>query len=301
MKLLTFSTDKYPNPRIGVLRGEDIVDVGSAALQAGIELVFDSSDMTSLIQSGQAGLDQVKQLLDQYQTGTGEPTEVKIHAPIPNLKKNIFCVGWNYVEHYDEGEQVRQTGQDMPTNPTFFSKATTTLNTASGDVSCDPALSGKFDWEVELGVIIGKTGKSIPEENAMDHIFGYTVINDITVRNAQKFHGGQWFKGKSYDGTCPMGPYIVTADEIADPQDLPLICRVNDVVKQDSSTKYMYFKIPQLIASLSWGLTIEAGDILSTGTPPGVGFARNPPEYLQPGDVVECEIPGIGKTSNKMI
>lgn len=131
----------------------------------------------------------------------------------------------------------------------------------------------------------------------MDHVFGYTVVNDISARNLQKRHGGQWFKGKSLDGTCPFGPWIVTADEV-NPNDLRVITRVNGETKQDSSTKYFYFKIPKLIEQLSLGMTLEPGDILSTGTPQGVGFARTPPEYLRPGDIVETEIVGIGLMRN---
>jgi 2-keto-4-pentenoate hydratase/2-oxohepta-3-ene-1,7-dioic acid hydratase in catechol pathway len=150
---------------------------------------------------------------------------------------------------------------------------------------------------VELGVIIGKTGKNISEADAMKHVFGYTVINDVTWRDVQRRHGGQWHKGKSFDGTCPMGPCIVTADSL-DWGNLHVTCRVNGVVKQDSSTRHMYFKVPRLIAELSQGMTLEAGDIISSGTPEGVGFARTPPEFMKPGDLLETEIEGIGTMRN---
>lgn len=300
MKLLTFSTTAYPVPRIGVMRGDDIVDLEIAAMLAGATLRFDPTNMISLIEAGEDGLDQVRELLDVYATGIPDAVQTDIHAPIPRPRKNVVCVGWNYAEHFQEGERVRQTGDDMPEHPTFFTKANTAVNGPFDNITCDPALSGKFDWEVELGVIIGKQGKNILEEDSMDHVFGYTIINDVSVRNAQRAHGGQWFKGKSFDGTCPMGPYIVTKDEI-DPFDLPMICRVNDVVKQESNTSYMYFGISRLIAELSWGMTLEPGDIISTGTPPGVGFARNPPEYLQPGDIMETEIVGLGMMRNRMV
>jgi 2-keto-4-pentenoate hydratase/2-oxohepta-3-ene-1,7-dioic acid hydratase in catechol pathway len=301
VKLLTFSTASHPTPRIGVLANEtDIVDVGAAALGSGLELAFDANDMISLIESGKTGLAQVRRLLEDQRRGTPEPQEIHIHAPIPRPRKNVFCVGWNYLEHFQEGERIRQSGQDLPTHPVFFTKATTAVNSPTGDINCDPALSEKFDWEVELGVIIGVAGKSIREENAMGHVFGYTVVNDISVRDVQRGHGGQWFKGKSFDGTCPMGPYLVTVDEL-DPEDLRVQCRVNGETKQDSNTSYMYFKIPRLIAELSRGMTLEPGDIISTGTPEGVGFARNPPEFLKPGDVVETEISGIGVLRNWMV
>jgi 2-keto-4-pentenoate hydratase/2-oxohepta-3-ene-1,7-dioic acid hydratase in catechol pathway len=164
-------------------------------------------------------------------------------------------------------------------------------------VPFDASVSTSLDWEVELGVIIGKGGKNIKEADAMQHIFGYTVINDVSWRDLQRRHGGQWHKGKSLDGTCPMGPCVVTADSI-DPTNLRVTCRVNGVTKQDSNTKFLYFKLPRLIAELSAGMTLEPGDIISTGTPEGVGFARTPPEFMKPGDLLETEIEGIGVMRN---
>ena len=146
-------------------------------------------------------------------------------------------------------------------------------------------------------MIIGPGGKNIAEADAMSHVFGYTVINDVTWRDVQRRHGGQWHKGKSLDGTCPMGPWIVTADAL-DHTDLEVACRVNGVTKQDSSTRFMYFKVPRLIAELSLGMTLEPGDIISSGTPEGVGYARTPPEFLKPGDLLETEIEGIGVLRN---
>jgi 2-keto-4-pentenoate hydratase/2-oxohepta-3-ene-1,7-dioic acid hydratase in catechol pathway len=134
----------------------------------------------------------------------------------------------------------------------------------------------------------------------MRHVFGYTVINDVSAREVQRQHGQQWFKGKTLDGTCPMGPWIATADEVADPADLHIVCRLNGVIKQDSNTRHMYFKIPRLIQELSAGLTLEPGDILSTGTPAGVGHARTPPEFMKAGDVLETEIAGLGMLRNKI-
>ena len=171
------------------------------------------------------------------------------------------------------------------------------MNGPFDPIPYDPKVSQQVDWEVELGVVIGEAGKNVAEADAMRHVFGYTVVNDVSARDLQKQHGGQWHKGKSLDGFCPMGPFLVTADKV-DPTDLRVQSRLNGVVKQDSSTRHLYFKIPRLIAELSLGLTLEPGDVLSTGTPPGVGFARTPPEYLQPGDVVETEIVGLGLMRN---
>ena len=160
-------------------------------------------------------------------------------------------------------------------------------------------MSADIDWEAELAVIIGRGGKNIPASAAFDHIFGYTCLNDVSARDLQSNHS-QFFKGKSLDGACPIGPWIVTADEIPDPQALDITCRVNGVIKQSSNTRYMIFNIPAIIEILSRGMTLDAGDIIATGTPSGVGFARKPPEFLKPGDVVEVEIEGIGVLRNRV-
>lgn len=223
--------------------------------------------------------------------------DVKLHAPIPRPAKNVFCVGWNYLEHFEEGAKKLQDNRELPKHPVFFSKAVTAVNGPYDPVPFDTSISTSLDWEVELGVVIGTAGKNISEADAMRHIWGYTVVNDVSWRDLQRRHGGQWHKGKSLDGTCPMGPWIVTAEGV-DPNNLRVSCRVNGVTKQDSNTKFLYFKLPRLIAELSAGMTLEPGDIISTGTPEGVGFARNPPEFMKPGDLLETEIEGIGVLRN---
>jgi 2-keto-4-pentenoate hydratase/2-oxohepta-3-ene-1,7-dioic acid hydratase in catechol pathway len=155
-----------------------------------------------------------------------------------------------------------------------------------------------MDWEAELALVIGRGGKTIPKEWALDHVFGYTCFNDVTGRDLQRRRGGQWYMGKSLDTYGPMGPWIVTADELPDPGNLHIMCRVNGVTKQDSNTKFLIFDIPTCIADYSMAITLEPGDVISTGTPNGVGYARNPPEFLQPGDVVEVEVEGIGVLHN---
>ena len=179
----------------------------------------------------------------------------------------------------------------------FFSKAPTTVTGPYDTVPFHAHVSTQCDWEVELGVIIGPGGIDITQDDAMRHVWGYTVVNDVSWRDLQRRHGGQWHKGKSLDGSCPMGPWIVTADSI-DHANLAVACRVNGVTKQESNTKHMYFKVPRLIADLSAGTTLEAGDIISTGTPEGVGFARTPAEFMKPGDLLETEIQGIGVMRN---
>jgi 2-keto-4-pentenoate hydratase/2-oxohepta-3-ene-1,7-dioic acid hydratase in catechol pathway len=255
--------------------------------------------MVSLIAAGPAALDTVR-ALTKGASHDLPLVSLRLKAPVARPRKNIFCIGWNYLDHFNEGEKIRPHVQDMPTHPTFFTKAPTTINGPYDDVPFFASLSEQLDWEVELGIVIGMGGRDIEEADAMSHIFGYTVLNDVSWRDVQRRHGQQWFKGKSIDGTCPMGPWLATADEI-DPANLQLECRVNGVVKQHASTAQMYFKLPRIIAELSKGLTLEAGDIIATGTPAGVGHARKPSEFMKPGDILESEITGLGVLRNPIV
>ena len=225
---------------------------------------------------------------------------VTLLAPIPEPRRNILAIGMNYAEHAAESLRAKNQPVVMPKVPVFFTKATHTVNGPFSDIPLDPAVSSDIDWEVELAIVIGKEGKNIPAAEACDYVFGYTVVNDVSARDLQSNHQ-QFFKGKSLDGSCPMGPWIVTADEIADPHSLPLRCRVNGVLKQDSNTSDYIFNIPAIIEWLSKGMTLLPGDVIATGTPSGVGFARNPPEFLKPGDVVECEVEGVGLIRNRVV
>lgn len=227
--------------------------------------------------------------------GTGalvKPNQAKILAPIPNPKKNVVMLGINYREHVDEGARARELEIKYPEWPVFFTKPATSVIGNLGKV-VNHKVTTKLDWEVELAVVIGKKGRDIPKEKAYDYVFGYTVCLDMTARELQRQHG-QWFKGKSLDTFCPMGPWIVHKSALPDPQQVRLICRVNGEVMQDGNTRDMIFDIPTTIESLSAGLTLEPGDMISTGTPSGVGFARVPPVFLKPGDKVEGEVEGIG-------
>jgi 2-keto-4-pentenoate hydratase/2-oxohepta-3-ene-1,7-dioic acid hydratase in catechol pathway len=226
--------------------------------------------------------------------------KIELSAPIPRPRKNIMCLGENYAEHARETAEARGRTASLPRHAVIFTKAPTTANGPYGDIVIDPTVSEQVDWEAELAVVIGKSGKNIREEDALDYVFGYTVLNDVSARDLQ-FQHKQYFKGKSIDGYCPMGPWIVTADEVADPQQLPIRLRVNDVVKQEANTSMMIFSVRQIISILSRGMTLEPGDIIATGTPSGVGFARNPPEFLKAGDVVETEIEGIGMMRNRVV
>jgi 2-keto-4-pentenoate hydratase/2-oxohepta-3-ene-1,7-dioic acid hydratase in catechol pathway len=292
MKLCTFSPLPSGNPRPGlVIDDKRVVDI-PAALGA-------SADTNSMLGIIRAGAPMLAKLRDLASKGANSAalSDVKLHSPIPRPAKNVFCVGWNYLEHFEEGAKKLQDNRELPKWPVFFSKAPTAVNGPYDKIPYDANVSTTLDWEVELGVILGKDGKNISEGDAMGYVWGYTVINDVTWRDIQRRHGGQWDKGKSLDGTCPMGPWIVTADSL-DHTNLRVQCRVNGVTKQDSSTKYLYFKVPRLIHDLSLGQTLEAGDIISTGTPEGVGFARTPPEFMKAGDLLETEVEGIGVLRN---
>jgi len=299
LRLVTFAPDSLSPPRIGIVGPAGrIIDIGQAAKAQGIRLSFDPTQMVSLIAGGGHALAELRHVLAKASSDGPAIDQVRLLAPIPRPSRNVYAVGWNYLDHFKEGEAMRLKPADLPDHPVFFTKGVHTVNGPFDPIPFDANVSDKIDWEGELAVIIGKKGRNISEAEAMNHVFGYAVINDTTARDIQqKKHGGQWFKGKSLDGHGPFGPWIIPAAEL-DPAKLHLITRVNGVVKQDASTEQMYFKVPRIISELSLGMTLEPGDIIATGTPPGVGGARNPPEYLKPGDVLETEIVEIGVIRN---
>jgi len=234
-------------------------------------------------------------------TDASEPaSKVHLLAPLPQPAKNVFCVGRNYLEHIAEGERAQNLKIGVTEHPVFFTKPPTAVVGPGADVPIFPNVSTSIDYEVELAVVIGKAGRNIAPEQAMEHIFGYTIVNDVTARDVQRRHGGQYFKGKGLDGSCPMGPVIVTADAFGDPAKVGIRLSVNGERRQDGNTADMIFDIPTLVASLSEGMTLEPGDVLATGTPSGVGYAMDPPVFLKDGDMVVCEIDGIGQLENRM-
>ena len=235
--------------------------------------------------------------------GSGAPlSDASIVSPVLPLVRNLFCVGWNYVDHFAEGAAVRGAGgaQEIPDRPTFFTKATRTVIGPFDTIELHAAVTQSLDWEVELAVVIGRGGRDISEEEALDHVLGFTVANDVSARNVQREHGGQWFRGKSLDGTCPIGPWIVTPGELGALDQRVITCRVNGETVQSATLGDLHFGVPRIIAELSRGLTLVAGDVILTGTPSGVGFARTPPRFLAAGDVVESEIEGIGALRNEV-
>lgn len=296
MKLVTYQMLGAHELRTGLWVSKDeVIDVAAEA--AARQSQLNVTTMLDIIDGGADTLALLAAINASPRTAPILLNGALLKAPIPRPRKNVFCVGWNYLDHFSEGAASMQDSRELPQWPVFFSKAPTAVTGPYDAIPFDANVSTQLDWEVELGVVLGKAGKNIAEADALSYVFGYTIINDVTWRDIQRRHGGQWDKGKSLDGTCPMGPCIVTADAL-DPADLQVECRVSNVVKQQSSTKHLYFKIPRLIHDLSLGQTLEAGDIISTGTPEGVGFARKPPEWMHPGDLLETEIAGIGVMRN---
>ncbi|HZV76557.1 MAG TPA: fumarylacetoacetate hydrolase family protein [Candidatus Babeliales bacterium] len=221
---------------------------------------------------------------------------VALDAPV-RPARNVFCVGRNYLEHAKEGARAAGRELRLPTVPTFFTKAPTAIAAPNATLDLRAAISREYDFEAELAVVIGTECRDVSEREAPDVVFGYTAINDVTARDLQRAHG-QWFKGKSLDGTCPIGPWIVTPEEVGDPNALELRFRLNGAEKQHSNTSNMIFSVARIIAELSKGMTLLPGDVIATGTPEGVGFARTPPEFLADGDAMEVEIERIGILRN---
>ena len=226
--------------------------------------------------------------------------EKDILAPISRPKQNIICMGLNYEDHIKESEKVFLKDIKRPKYPIIFTKSSLSINSPFGEIPFRKEVSAELDWESELAVVIGKSGIHIKKEDAYDYIFGYTVLNDVSARDIQRKHK-QFFLGKSLPGACPIGPCIVSKNEIKNPHNLNITCKVNNVLKQDSNTKYQLFDIADQIETISKSTYLAPGDIIATGTPSGVGFARNPPEFLKNGDIVECEVEKVGKIINRVV
>lgn len=302
MKYATFSLSNDSTPRLGVVEADRVVDLKK--LVAG-KLSRPLPD--TLLGVVQAGPDAWREIASVATRELAQPPAdasyrhdaVRWHAPIPRPAKNVFCMGINYASHMEEGARARGREAKIPEFPVFFTKAPTTVNGPYDPIPWHRSVTNELDHEVELGAIIGVGGTYIPREKALDHVFGYTAINDISAREVQKNHF-QWFKGKSLDGSCPMGPWVVTADEFGDPQNKQLTLRVDGDMRQNSNTKYMIFPVSAIIEWLSKGITIEPGDIIATGTPEGVGLGRQPPLYLKDGELVETFVEGIGTMRNRI-
>jgi 2-keto-4-pentenoate hydratase/2-oxohepta-3-ene-1,7-dioic acid hydratase in catechol pathway len=303
MKYATFSVASSTQPVLGVLLGGRLVELGSI-----IGHEWSGQPPSSMLQLIDAGPDAWQRIADIVHRAAGprQPAasysldEVRLYAPIPRPRKNVVCLGLNYVSHMEETARARGRPTKVPEVPVFFTKPPTSVNGPYDDISWETDVTGEVDYEVELGVVIGVAGRNIPRAHALRHVFGYTVINDVSARDLQLRHL-QWFKGKSLDGFCPMGPLIVTADEFGDPQTKRISLRVNGAIKQDASTADMIFPVDAIVEWLSRGTTVEPGDVISTGTPEGVGLGKTPPEYLHDGDLIEAEVEGVGMLRNRLV
>ncbi len=274
MKLIRFGEKGSERP--GLLKGKAVVD---------LRAVFPEIPDICERFFREGWLDKVADV-----DAPGHPMEVRLSHPIHRPSK-IICLGKNYAEHAKEG------GFDAPERPLLFNKAPNALNGPFDPITL-PKFSGQVDWEVELAVVVGKEGKRIDPKAAYDYVAGYTIMNDVSGREAQ-FGDKQWFRGKSFDTFAPMGPALLTSDEIPDVNDLKLTSLVNGQVMQEGNTRDLIFDIPTLMAYISQDMTLMPGDVISTGTPAGVGIFRDPPIILMPGDVVECRIEGIGAIVNR--
>lgn len=300
MHLLTYQTPSG-QARLGIQIFHQIFD----AQQLGIILGYPIPvTMLEFIDLGQEAWTEISRLCTQSDWATKRPAIVMddnptVLAPIPKPRKNIFGIGLNYTEHVAESARSLDTSKELPQQPVIFSKPPTAVTGPYHPVMHNEKITQQLDHEVELAVIIGKGGKNITKEDALNHVFGYTVINDISARDCRR--AGQWIVSKGQDTFAPMGPILVTKDEIPDPHNLNLSLTLNGVEKQNSNTRFMLFRIDDLIADLSSVFTLEPGDIIATGTPAGVAAGKNPPEWMWPGDVVEATVEGIGTLRNKIV
>lgn len=274
-------------PRVGRVEGDALV-----LLPAG------APDLVALIGEGRDAID--ARFAEASPERVALP-DAKILAPIQRFSRDVLCTGWNYWDHFEESRGKRE-GQDVdrPSAPTFFTRSPHSVIGPNDDIGLDPHISAKWDYEAEIGIVFGRRCRSVSRDEAQSVIFGYFLANDVSQRDLQRRHGGQWLKGKSIDGTMPMGPFIVTPDELDVPE-IRLTLTLNGAEMQNALVKQMAFDIPELVAELSFGMTLEAGDVLITGTPAGIGNAREPQVFLKPGDEMIVSATGLGTLRNRVV
>lgn len=299
LRLLTFACPGAI--RLGALEGDDVVDLDRAHPEL-------PAALADLVAAGEPALELARaaaaEITARCEAAGGRAelarrgkiyplAAVRVLAPFPRPRRNIICVGRNYLKHAEEGARARGEQFKPPEYPEFFTKPPNAVVGHEGVFPLDDQVTQRLDYEAELAVVIGRHGRNIPRERAYEYVFGYTVANDLSAREVQRRHG-QWFKGKALDHSCPLGPVVVPHGDLGDPQRLDLRLRVNAETRQHANTKDMTWAVPDILFWLSRGTTLEPGDIILTGTPEGVGSGRTPPSFLKPGDVVEAEIEGIG-------
>ena len=301
MKLVTYLRDG--SETVGALHDGKVLALAAAAQALGTGTL--PGTLIELIASGKSGFDTAKRTLaaargDDHAATLWLPVAgTKLFAPLPHMRKNVFCVGRNYKAHIEEGARSYGKEPEFPKVPEFFSKPPTSVIGNDDEIELDTRCTQKLDYEVELAMVIGAQSCNLTVEGALDAVFGYTIVNDVSARDLQRAHG-QWFKGKALNTFCPIGPCIVTADEFGDPSGHRISLRVNGATRQDSDTSDLLFNCQQILVSLSVGMTLEPGDIIATGTPSGVALGMTPQKWLTDGDVVEAEVAGIGVLRNKV-
>jgi 2-keto-4-pentenoate hydratase/2-oxohepta-3-ene-1,7-dioic acid hydratase in catechol pathway len=286
LKLLTFIVDGQMRP--GVLDGDRVIDLAAAGCP-----VDETGDLLRIVRGGDAMLERVREALHNPRRREFALEEVTVTAPLFNPSK-IIAVGLNYIDHCEEAKLP------VPKEPVLFSKWPNSITGPYDELHWPEKVTREVDYEVELGVVIGRRGRNISEKDALDYVCGYTVVNDVSARDLQFANAKQWDRGKSLDTFCPWGPYIVTRDEVGDPHNLDVRTVLNGEEMQKSNTSKLIFNINQIIAYASQGTTLMPGDLIPTGTPFGVGFSRTPPVFLKHGDVCECEVERVGKIINKV-
>ncbi|MFD9622440.1 fumarylacetoacetate hydrolase family protein [Streptomyces virginiae] len=298
MRLLSYTLDDA-SVRLGAQVDDLVVDLTTLARQAGVRL---PADLLSFILAGAAAQETARGLLAAGPEAWPAEAVHRIDAVslcAPLRPGKIIGVGLNYIEHVEESSRSLDTDKDLPPRPVLFGKPATAVTGSGGPILHNADLTTQLDWECELAVVIGRPAFRVSEERAYEHIFGFSILNDISARDQRR--SGQWFFSKGQDSYAPFGPVVVTRDDLRDPMNLDLSLRVNGVTKQKSNTRHMLFPIARLIADISSGMTLEPGDVIATGSPSGVGAGMVPPEYLRPGDTVEATVEGIGTLTNPVV
>lgn len=289
LRLITFADAAGPRPGL-MLEGGRVLDLAAAGARF--------ASMQALIEAGPFVVPAIRAIAEAPpEAALLDADAVTLLAPIPRPHRNVFCVGRNYQDHVAEGDRTRGiTQSEVPKYPQFFTKAPDAVIAPHAEIPSHATVTKYLDYEAELTLVIGTAGRDIAKADALKHVFGYTIANDVTGRDLQRRHG-QWFKGKSLDRSCPLGPWIVPAEDL-DASDLAIKLWINGEQRQSSRTSKMIFDIPEIIHQLSAGFTLLPGDVIMTGTPEGVGYAMDPPRILTTGDRVEIEIEGIGRLEN---
>lgn len=301
MRLVTYRANVNASARLGAIVDDLVIDLQRFGAHVGQAL---PADMLDFIDLGPHAVASTTALLAEHKgkwplDSVLPLANVKLLAPIPRPRKNIFGIGLNYVEHVAESSRTLDTDKALPKQPVIFSKPPTTVVGPGDAIEHNETITKQLDWEVELAVIIGTRAKRVSEADALQYVFGYSLMIDMSARDCRR--AGQWIYSKGQDTYAPFGPVIVTADEIPDPHSLDLSLKVNGVTKQESNTRHMLFKVPALIQDISAGITLEPGDIIATGTPEGVGAGRSPQEWVWPGDVIEARLEKIGELRHPVV